>query len=221
MHEKLQKPPAQGIDVQFIARMVNDEMDELKQATTIAQRVDACLDAVYYILQHMSASGVIPNAADIKLNNVDADASVTDIDVDAVLAMESLTTLQRLANHTEDNKIDNKLVADNKDSIADTKDSIPDNKDSVADNKDSIISLLTRLVADLLNHIADANIQYESIWDLIHLANMTKFGPGGHLEEIIVDGQVQPGKKWCKPPDFVPPDADIEKEIQRQMMKLY
>lgn len=42
------------------------------------------------------------------------------------------------------------------------------------------------------------------IWNLIHAANMTKFGPGGRLE----------GEKWIKPADFKAPDADIQKFIE-------
>lgn len=42
------------------------------------------------------------------------------------------------------------------------------------------------------------------IWNLIHAANMTKFGPGGRLE----------GEKWIKPADFKAPDADIQQFIE-------
>ncbi|MEM7141469.1 MAG: HAD family hydrolase [Actinomycetota bacterium] len=35
--------------VEFIAEMVNDELDELREATDVAEQADALLDAIYYI----------------------------------------------------------------------------------------------------------------------------------------------------------------------------
>lgn len=60
----------------------------------------------------------------------------------------------------------------------------------------------------ILQHLSDTGIDIKPIWKLIHTANMTKFGPGGYLNEQ---------GKWCKPKDFVPPDDDIRKEIDRQI----
>jgi predicted HAD superfamily Cof-like phosphohydrolase len=42
------------IDVDFIIRMVEDEIQELREAKDEAQQVDALLDAVYYILNHIA-----------------------------------------------------------------------------------------------------------------------------------------------------------------------
>jgi len=35
--------------VEFIATMVNDELDELREATDLAEQADALVDAIYYI----------------------------------------------------------------------------------------------------------------------------------------------------------------------------
>ena len=45
------------------------------------------------------------------------------------------------------------------------------------------------------------------IFQIVHKANMTKFGPGGYLNAA---------GKWVKPPTFVPPEPEIEKELHRQ-----
>ena len=59
----------------------------------------------------------------------------------------------------------------------------------------------------IVQHLASTGLKMEPIWDLIHKANMTKFGEGGYKRD---DG------KWMKPPDFVAPDDDIRKEIEIQ-----
>jgi predicted HAD superfamily Cof-like phosphohydrolase len=46
------------IDREFITRMVMDELEELKEATDEAEEVDALLDAVYYILNHLAGTGL-------------------------------------------------------------------------------------------------------------------------------------------------------------------
>lgn len=61
-------------------------------------------------------------------------------------------------------------------------------------------------------HLSSRNIDGRPIWKLVHSANMTKFGPTGYLGD---DG------KWNKPEDFVPPDEDIRKEIERQSQTFY
>ena len=63
------------------------------------------------------------------------------------------------------------------------------------------------LVYYILNHLATTGLDIRPVWKLIHDANMTKFGPGGYKRE---DG------KWCKPPNFVPPDDEIRKVIENQ-----
>jgi predicted HAD superfamily Cof-like phosphohydrolase len=59
----------------------------------------------------------------------------------------------------------------------------------------------------IFDHLAKTGLDIRPVWKLIHEANMTKFGPGGHRRE---DG------KWCKPPNFTPPDDKIREEITRQ-----
>lgn len=46
------------IDREFIARMVMDELEELQEAKDEAEEVDALLDAVYYILNHLAGTGL-------------------------------------------------------------------------------------------------------------------------------------------------------------------
>ena len=43
---------------------------------------------------------------------------------------------------------------------------------------------------------------FNTIWKLVHKANMTKFSGDGYLK---------PDGKWQKPSNFVPPDDEIEK----------
>lgn len=59
----------------------------------------------------------------------------------------------------------------------------------------------------ILHHLSGTGLDIRPIWSLIHNANMTKFGDGGYVNK---DG------KWMKPPNFVPPDEEIRKEIERQ-----
>jgi predicted HAD superfamily Cof-like phosphohydrolase len=46
------------IDRSFIRKMVLDELDELDEAKDEAEEVDALLDATYYILHHLSGTGL-------------------------------------------------------------------------------------------------------------------------------------------------------------------
>jgi predicted HAD superfamily Cof-like phosphohydrolase len=48
------------IDVNFITKMVQDELEELAEAKDEAEQVDALLDACYYILQHLATTGLNP-----------------------------------------------------------------------------------------------------------------------------------------------------------------
>ena len=43
-------PKLMGVEaVEFIAEMVNDELDELREATDVVEQADALVDAIYYI----------------------------------------------------------------------------------------------------------------------------------------------------------------------------
>lgn len=57
------------IDVSFITKMVNDEMKELQEARNMAEKIDALLDAVYYILQHLSTLGIDINRIWVLIHN--------------------------------------------------------------------------------------------------------------------------------------------------------
>lgn len=56
--EKTGKVSDGKINRKFITQMVMDELDELNRATDLAEEVDALLDAVYYIFQHLSTTGI-------------------------------------------------------------------------------------------------------------------------------------------------------------------
>jgi predicted HAD superfamily Cof-like phosphohydrolase len=51
--KKTGKRPTGQIDRKFITKMVMDELQELQEAKDQTEEVDALLDAVYYILQHL------------------------------------------------------------------------------------------------------------------------------------------------------------------------
>ncbi len=70
------------------------------------------------------------------------------------------------------------------------------------------VDALIDIIYYCLQHLSNTGLQIEPIWNLVHRANMTKFGPGGYLNEI---------GKWVKPPNFIPPDEDIRKEIEYQI----
>ena len=81
--------------------------------------------------------------------------------------------------------------------------------DDVSEEATSIHCLL-KMVYSLFHYVATTGLNIKPIWKLIHKANMTKFSDGGYMRE---DG------KWCKPPNFVPPDDEIREEIKKQREK--
>lgn len=59
VQEKTGNKPFTGkIDRQFIKRMVMDELNELDDAKDETEEVDALLDAVYYIFDHLAKTGL-------------------------------------------------------------------------------------------------------------------------------------------------------------------
>jgi len=86
---------------------------------------------------------------------------------------------------------------------------IMDELDELKEAKDEAeeVDALLDAVYYALQHLSTTGLDCRPIWQLIHKANMTKFGSGGHLRN---DG------KWMKPPDFVAPDEAIRAEIVRQ-----
>ena len=81
-----------------------------------------------------------------------------------------------------------------------------DELDEAKDETEEVDALLDATYY-ILHHLSGTGLDIRPVWNLIHKANMTKFGDGGHVNK---DG------KWMKPPNFVPPDEEIRKEIQRQ-----
>jgi predicted HAD superfamily Cof-like phosphohydrolase len=48
-------------------------------------------------------------------------------------------------------------------------------------------------------------VDVEPLFEIVHTANMSKFTlPGGHMK----------GDKWMKPPNFIPPDAEIARYLE-------
>lgn len=84
-----------------------------------------------------------------------------------------------------------------------------DELDEAKDEAEEVDALLDATYY-ILHHLSGTGLDIRPIWNLIHKANMTKFGPGGYKNEI---------GKWCKPKDFVAPDDDIRKEISKQRNK--
>lgn len=56
--EKTQKPNDGQIDREFVRQMVLDELDELARAKDVVEEIDALVDAIYYILQHVSRTSL-------------------------------------------------------------------------------------------------------------------------------------------------------------------
>ena len=81
--------------------------------------------------------------------------------------------------------------------------------DEAKDEAEEIDALLDATYY-ILHHLSGTGLDIRPIWNRIHLANMTKFGPGGYVNNI---------GKWCKPPDFQSPDDDIRAEIKKQREK--
>ena len=52
-------PKLMGVEaVEFIAEMVNDELDELMAAQTVTEQADALVDAIYYICDFAVRNGI-------------------------------------------------------------------------------------------------------------------------------------------------------------------
>lgn len=81
--------------------------------------------------------------------------------------------------------------------------------DEAKDEAEEIDALLDATYY-ILHHLSGTGLDIRPIWNLIHMANMTKFGPGGYKNKI---------GKWYKPKDFIPPDDNIRKEIKKQIIK--
>lgn len=96
-------------------------------------------------------------------------------------------------------KIDRKFI---RQMVVDELDELDEAKDEAAE-----VDALLDATYYILHHLSGTGLDIRPIWKLIHLANMKKFGPGGHVNEI---------GKWVKPSNFVSPDDDIRSEIKNQ-----
>jgi hypothetical protein len=71
----------------------------------------------------------------------------------------------------------------------------------------NIISQITLWICTVQSDNGPIYVNGRKVWDLIHAANMRKFGSDGRLE----------GTKWIKPSNFVPPDKDIEEYLKSSL----
>lgn len=195
--EKTDKKYLNDIDVDFISRMIKDEFEELKEAKDEAEEIDALLDAVYYILNHLAMVEVdiskhwkkIINSYMI---NPKSNWGFTDM----------ITTIEEIYNQS--GVVNTKRI--HKDKISGEVHSLLESLQMTTNNCSKIEILLRCVFLNLLE-IISSGINVRPIWKLIHNANMTKFGPGGYKRD---DG------KWMKPKNFIPPDDDIREEIKNQ-----
>ena len=99
---------------------------------------------------------------------------------------------------TIDRKFITRMIQDELQELAEAKD--------LTEEVDALIDIIYYAA----QHLSNTGINPQPIWDLVHQANMTKFGPGGFQDER---------GKWNKPPNFVPPDDDIRVNIEEQIAK--
>lgn len=177
------KQPNNQIQDDFIIKMVMDEMQELVEAKSMTEQIDACLDAVYYILDHLAKT----NESDRKL-------------VSERFQILSVGLHNKLLKPEP-------LQADIVQFMYDIVEAFLQSIKNESTDQRKIATLI-QLIQKLTIYWVEIGIDLMPIWKLIHQANLTKFGPGGYMRE---DG------KWMKPAGFIPPDADIEKELARQL----
>jgi len=83
-----------------------------------------------------------------------------------------------------------------------------DELDEAKDEAEEVDALLDATYY-ILHHLSGTGLDIQPIWNRIHLANMTKFGPGCKM---------LPNGKWAKPSSFLSPEDDIREEIKRQRL---
>lgn len=164
------------VDIEFIIKNVTDELNELAEAKTEVDRIDALIDAAYYCLQHLSrlSSVTIPMSTSF---DVDIKENVTH--VFTMFVMDEVES--RLAKLSS--ALDPAIV--------------------VLDIVAFLFSYLNKYTLKNGKKL-NANI----MWNIVHLANMTKF-ERGHLDEK---------GKWCKDlTTFVPPETSLEYAFNKQL----
>ena len=174
-NEKTGKQKQDKINVIFISKMIKDEFEELDLAKDETEEVDALLDAIYYILQHLSSTTININCNLIRSTDFQSDLKLINNKIEK----------KKITNYMETQLIKLKEASDEMDKV----------------------NILIQLTNTILTTLVKTGLNIHPIWNLIHKANMTKFGPGGYVNQL---------GKWCKPKDFVPPDEDIRKEILKQ-----
>lgn len=173
-------------DEKHLQKQVGEEFDELKEAIEKNDRAmitDACIDMMYYVIQHITT---------LK---------------DQTLAGNGF---QHTSNATFEDLIGD-LFSVNSYSFY-SKKPITYTETIISSLCSSVTEFLQnprhfrKFLRRLINIMCRAGIDYFPIWQLVHNANMTKFGPDSRFE----NGKLHKG------PNFVPPDDDIRKEIERQ-----
>jgi len=189
------QPRPTKFDFNFMRQMVSDEMEEFKQAKDITEMVDALLDAVYYLLHCVVKTGIDESLIDFQRRMCSNSV------------FEDSFCQERGLLHLNWDELRNIARADNYDRIIQY---VHESMTRICDMTgtmealDSVLSLVCKLVNVVIKLF---DLDPLPIWNLIHAANMTKFGVGGYLN---AQG------KWCKPPNFVAPDDAIRQEILQQ-----
>lgn len=183
MKEKANKEFSGSIEVEFINRMIADELNELKEAKDDAEIVDAMLDISYYILQHLSTTTI-----DVETEWKTKYKIALEFDVLKTKFLHVCNTNSFFL--AKDREVFQVLINLHLPII-----------------KGSELNSLLTILNVCLTFPYTKGVNIKPVWALIHNANMTKFGPGGRLEN----------GKWMKPSSFVPPDDDIRKEIKTQL----
>lgn len=160
MKEKTKKEFPRDINYEFITRMINDELKELKEAKDDAEFVDALLDISYYILQHLGTTKI--NVSEEWKNKF-----IIPLEFDLLKEKFFQPCTQSSFFLNKDKELVFGLI------------------ESILREKNSDHSDCSKLLSVLnfcLTFPYTKGIDIKQIWKLIHTANMTKFGNGGKLE---------------------------------------
>jgi predicted HAD superfamily Cof-like phosphohydrolase len=200
-----EKTPHLGLDAAYICKNIQDEIQEFTEAKNLTQQVDALLDAVYYIMDHLAKSN-----EEVK-QYVTRELNMKHVfEYQKYMTSHLLFCASKLFTRSEFQMWSNDHVQAYKKSVE-----VYCANFILNTNIDMMqqVDALCDLIYEFLALCYSRGIHIYPIWLLIHQANMTKFGPGGHLDK---SDPTYKNPKWIKPLTFVPPDAAIEKELQRQ-----
>lgn len=178
---------------------IADETVRAWKADNMEETVDGFVDAAYYILNALferfapgtiedlwrrELAGHVNGAFVVEEVTFDMYVDVEQLDTGATFSVEDFTNLALLQCHL------------------------------LNDRPDRVVHILYCVNTALLRYLRSVGVceparTASAVFTLVHKANMTKFGPGGHLDEAT--------HKWIKPPDFVSPDADIRKLLHNAL----